>query len=244
MKTLIVTLILSSLSTASVYAAEYSAFKRGKGAKWQKAWTQPALKGINANLMSLKPSDIETYCPGYGGASKELKENCWLRLVSGIAAFESGFKPGAVGDRWNPPSNGGPAYGLMQIQARECKGRSPTTVEGNLACGTAMMARLIKRDGVITGREMAGPGPRPNGGKGKARGRNRGLARGGWSTMMEGMAYVKPLGKYMKVGHRAEIQAGVKGYRDHKTGTLAARAMDKITTVASRRRGLLGVTLV
>jgi hypothetical protein len=249
MKTLTVslTLFLALLTiSASADDAKYSAFKRKGGNPWQKSWTTPALNAIRYNMNALnRAADKEKYCPGYSSASKELKENCWLRIVSGITAFESANRPGSVGDKWNPARNGGPAYGLMQIQARNCRGSgNPQTPDGNLKCGVAMMARLISRDRVISSEEIVPPGKRKFGGAATSHRRLLGLAHGGWSTMRGGMAYIKPLGKMMMVGHLGEIAQGVNGYQNHSTGTIALRFEGKLDSIASRRRGLLGVSLV
>lgn len=231
-----------SFSTAWANTESYSAFKRqGLRSRWNPSWTRAAIQEIERNRAALDlASDKENFCPGYNSASRNMQNNCWLRITSGIIAFESGNRANSVGDRWNPASNGGPAYGLMQIQARNCRsvglgGSQLLQADANLKCGVAMMARLIKRDKYISSEAMVQ-------GRHKARRRMLGLARGGWSTMRGAkMAFIRPLGKNVAVGHLQEIHGGVQTYLDHNLGVMAQRTETNLIP-ASRRR-LFGILL-
>lgn len=116
------------------------------------SWTDTVHQIVKAQLKELeKARDKSVFCPGYDAADQLQREACWVRLVSAIVFFESGFKPGDV---FTEP-NGAKSVGLMSLSPGECV-NAPTVdtlkvPEKNLACGTAKMASLIARHGYIDG---------------------------------------------------------------------------------------------
>ncbi|WP_376874074.1 transglycosylase SLT domain-containing protein [Albirhodobacter sp. R86504] len=126
------------------------------------AWSYAAISAIERNSGTLTgqiPSDIDTFCPAYAGASDYERAAFWAALVSGIARFESHFKPRAAG-------GGGRWIGLMQIspataQHYNCKLPEDQTADGlkigaaNVSCAIKILARQVGRDGQIAGKAGA-----------------------------------------------------------------------------------------
>ena len=144
---------VSDLGADSVVAP----FATGTGpAAWSdragtQAWTSTTLAAVRANFASFeKAKDREDFCPGFSAATRAQREICWLRLVSAVAKFESGFNPATL----YKESNGVYSVGLLQLSSGECSGASSVSALKdplkNLACGTAKMAGLIARYGYVT----------------------------------------------------------------------------------------------
>jgi hypothetical protein len=116
------------------------------------AWTNAAILAIRVELPKLETArDIDSFCPQYESASRRHREICWLRLISGLAKFESSFNPVLS---FKEP-NGGTSVGLLQVSNGECvlvSGppdlRNPVA---NIKCGIAIMAKLINEDHEIDG---------------------------------------------------------------------------------------------
>ena len=110
-----------------------------------------ALRGPARALPATVPADIAQWCPAYPSASRDQREAFWLGLVSALAKHESTWRPTAVG-------GGGQWVGLLQIlpataRGYGCEARSAEALKNprlNLACGMRIMARTVKRDGVIS----------------------------------------------------------------------------------------------
>jgi len=194
----------------------HSVYKKpsGRSGKFRQEWTKAVVSLIKQHRSTFESArDVDSYCPGYNSASEDEKNNCWLRLTSGIMSYESNYTENAVGDH-------GLSCGLMQIQAMNCKAdgfqcQDLRQAKNNAKCGVAMMARLIKRDRVIAAEGMEQ-------GRHKARKRRRGLGRGGWSTMMAHQMFTdKITGRTWQVGHRDEIAEGTRSFLDPKKGVLA-----------------------
>jgi hypothetical protein len=120
------------------------------------SWTAATMREVSANLSNFeRASDKESYCPGYSQASVLQRETCWVRLVSAIAQFESGF------DTRNKFREASGAYsvGLLQLSTGECAGaESIAALQDpirNLQCGTRKLAALIARDGYVTSPDNA-----------------------------------------------------------------------------------------
>jgi len=117
------------------------------------AWTVAVIKAVRLFRENLETArDIEDFCPGYERAGRQSREICWLRLVSKVAKFESGFD---IHQKYKEPM-GMISVGLLQLSDGECllsRNRKPDLENPvhNLKCGVAIMARLIKRDRYIDG---------------------------------------------------------------------------------------------
>ncbi|WP_422072667.1 transglycosylase SLT domain-containing protein [Tranquillimonas rosea] len=125
---------------------------RSEGDAWSRA-VLDALRGPGEPLVSMVPGDIETWCPGYADAPTGARRSFWVGFLSALAKHESTWRPGAVG-------GGGQWYGLLQIlpataRGYGCNARSGqalTDGAANLSCAVRIMARTVKRDGVIHAR--------------------------------------------------------------------------------------------
>jgi hypothetical protein len=127
------------------------------------AWTASAVSAIDSEravLLARTPTDIDAFCPGFRNADESARRAFYVALLSQLAVAESTLDPGA---------QGGAARGLLQItpetaRAYGCTATSSAALlepTANLACGVKILARLIEKDGVISGYE--------NGWKGAAR---------------------------------------------------------------------------
>lgn len=103
-------------------------------------------------LVTTVPRDIETFCPGYEAASTEGRKAFWTALFSGLAGYESTWRPEAAGA-------GGRYRGLLQIwptSARNygCDISHPNGLyDGptNLRCASRIAAQAVARDQVVVG---------------------------------------------------------------------------------------------
>jgi Transglycosylase SLT domain len=202
---------LPAMAQQAATKYEHSAFKRS-GAKYNPQWTQALIKEVkNQRPRFEKASDVEQFCPGYSGASEDEKNNCWVRLSTGIMAFESTYREKIRG--FDAPS-----AGLMQIMAYNCKKEGMDfgallNHQNNFKCGLRMMGDLISRDGVISNEVMVQ-------GRHKSRKRRRGLGRGGWSVMMKSHMFPWK-GRRVQVGHLEKVVEGTRSYRDKNQGQRA-----------------------
>lgn len=125
-------------------------------------WTQRTLVAVAAEdeeLAGLVPGDIDTFCPGYDGASLQERRSFWVGLLSATAKHESTWNPRASG-------GGGRYLGLMQISpatARQygCEAQSVEALKdgtANLACAVQIMAVQVGRDGLVAGGGTKGIG--------------------------------------------------------------------------------------
>lgn len=117
-------------------------------------WTDVTLAEIRANRSLMeKATDVEKFCPGYDDVSPRLKQICWLRIIGAMVFFETTLNPT---ESFLEP-DGKVSAGLMQLSPSECSVAHSTELLKNpvlnLSCGIRMMARLIARDGKITGPE-------------------------------------------------------------------------------------------
>ncbi|WP_176846884.1 transglycosylase SLT domain-containing protein [Roseicitreum antarcticum] len=121
-------------------------------------WTLAAYRAMDnggAALVESLPRDIDAFCPGYDAADADGRKAFWTGLFSGLAQFESGWRPEAAG-------GGGRYRGLLQISPATaryhgCDLSAPGGLyDGatNLACASRIAASAVARDGVVVG----GPG--------------------------------------------------------------------------------------
>lgn len=115
-------------------------------------WTDAVMDLMGKLLPKLElAKDKEVFCPGYRKATQRQKEICWLRIVGGVARFESSFNPS---ESFKEP-DGHYSIGLMALSPGECPNAETIALlkigSRNVACGIAKMANLIARDGWIEG---------------------------------------------------------------------------------------------
>lgn len=122
-----------------------------------KMWTRAAMVAVGENgaqLDSVIPRDIETWCPAYAENSPTLRRAFWVGMMSALSKHESTYNPRAVG-------GGGLWFGLLQIYPDTARryGCRATTGEGlknpidNLSCAARIMAVTVKRDRAVAVRD-------------------------------------------------------------------------------------------
>jgi hypothetical protein len=127
-------------------------------AAWDKrrgsaAWNSLVLREIHSRKEAFEAArDLEDFCPAYHSATDFEKDSCWLRIVSAMARFESGFRPGAT----YLEDSGTTSVGLLMMNPAHCPGaRTAAHLKNpaaNIRCAMARMALLIARD-----RNLSGP---------------------------------------------------------------------------------------
>jgi hypothetical protein len=103
-------------------------------------------------LIDTVPRDIDAFCPGYRNANEEGRKAFWTALFSGLAGYESTWRPEAAGA-------GGRYRGLLQIwpttaRFNNCDLSHPNGLfDGatNLRCAARIAARAVARDQVVAG---------------------------------------------------------------------------------------------
>ncbi|MEL7012807.1 MAG: transglycosylase SLT domain-containing protein [Pseudomonadota bacterium] len=119
-------------------------------------WTRSAISALKAHgapLVSMVPKDIGDWCPAYANASEKRRRAFWVGFLSTLAKYESTYRPKAVG-------GGGRWYGLLQILPATARGYGCRAQNGaalkhgpsNLSCGVRIMAKTVRRDGVVSSR--------------------------------------------------------------------------------------------
>lgn len=122
---------------------------RSEAAQWNDAM-MTALMTHGAPMLALTPQDAHEFCPGYESGDETARAAFWVAFFSGLARFESGWRPEAAGA-------GGRYQGLLQISPATarfhgCDLSAPGGLyDGatNLTCATRVAARAVQRDGVV-----------------------------------------------------------------------------------------------
>ena len=121
-------------------------------------WTTAQYKALGAEgrpLIDTVPADMDTFCPGFAKADASGRKAFWIGLFSGLAFYESTWRPDAAGA-------GGRYRGLLQIWPTSARfyGCDLSHPKGlyhgptNLRCAARIAAQAVERDGVVAG----GPG--------------------------------------------------------------------------------------
>ncbi|WP_223163120.1 transglycosylase SLT domain-containing protein [Roseivivax sediminis] len=121
-----------------------------RGVQWTRA-VVTALRGHAEPLVDTVPRDIDDWCPAYRQNNDRLREAFWVGLVSSLAKHESTWRPTVVG-------GGGRWHGLLQIlpstaRLYGCRAQSGSALLSgppNLSCGLRIMAKTVRRDGVVS----------------------------------------------------------------------------------------------
>lgn len=132
--------------------------------EYKAAWSNPeftkftakALNELGSDLLKATPKDLAEYCPPEGD-----RKQCYIGIISGLAKFESNFKPTTNYTESFKDAKGKfvISRGLLQISQESANGygcgiSKPEMLldaETNLRCGVRIMNRWIVRDGVIAG---------------------------------------------------------------------------------------------
>ncbi|HMS95276.1 MAG TPA: transglycosylase SLT domain-containing protein [Tabrizicola sp.] len=149
----------------------------------RQAWSQRLRAEIALQLGDFGvPSDIASYCPGYGSLPDPQRGEVWATLAVAIARRESSYKPTTV--FMEPPPLNVASVGLFQLSYEDGFGwcsldlasESLKDPLNNIDCAVGAMARYVKRDGVVAA--------------GSSSGDARGLARY-WSVIRDGSTHFK-----------------------------------------------------
>lgn len=103
-------------------------------------------------LVTTVPRDIDAFCPNYKAASLKERKAFWTALFSGLAGYESTWRPEAAGA-------GGRYRGLLQIWPTSARyyGCDLSHPKGlydgptNLRCASRIAAQAVARDKVVVG---------------------------------------------------------------------------------------------
>lgn len=127
-------------------------------------WTTIAHNAIDTlapELVTIVPTDIDAFCPGYRNASPANRRAFYVSLLSELAKFESNFDPSVRFTESITDAAGRRVVsrGLLQISQESANGygcaiadpeqlHDPAT---NLQCSVRILARWVGRDQVIAG---------------------------------------------------------------------------------------------
>lgn len=153
-------------------------------------WTRQAVDSIRIHLASLdRARDVNDFCPGYRNSTTTESQHiaCWIRIVGGIMEKESGFKTNDA----LIENSGEASVGLMAMSAGQCPNAPSSSALKNplknIECAVNVMARLVQRDGYISGPSWQG-------------------AARNWSCLQTPhKVYVKSIRKTVRVGFKQDI---------------------------------------
>jgi hypothetical protein len=123
-------------------------------------WTVSTMNAVmerGPTLLSVVPSDIDSWCPSYREADEDGRAAFWTGLFSAIAKYESTWNPRAIG-------GGGLYHGLLQIlpsTARSvgCDPKSLLDGATNLNCAVRIADRRVRVSNGSVGSITADWGP-------------------------------------------------------------------------------------
>jgi hypothetical protein len=108
-------------------------------------WTAKVLVKLDQHFAVFDAAkDAHEYHPGYSALTTEQRKHVWANMICSIAKFESGWDPKSR----MTESSGDDSVGLLQLSKGEIDGDLENPLD-NLGGGIDIMAKLIKRDGVI-----------------------------------------------------------------------------------------------
>jgi hypothetical protein len=123
------------------------------------SWSRLTLNEIHARRKAFEAArDIEDFCPGYNRSTVFQKDSCWLRIVSAMARYESGFRPHAT----YMEKSGQTSVGLLMMNPDHCKGAGTVSLlqkaPANIKCALGRMSFLVARDRYLSGPPGANKG--------------------------------------------------------------------------------------
>jgi len=119
------------------------------------------VKIAESNLPSVVPKDYAKVCKSYEALSKEMRVQVWANLISKMAKYESGYKPGTSFKEGFSDSKGLAVIsrGLLQISQESANSYGCGIKEAsqlhdaiiNLSCAVKILDRWAGRDKVFSG---------------------------------------------------------------------------------------------
>lgn len=117
-----------------------------------------ALDEVGSELLKAEPKDAAAFCKNFKSVDRK---QFYIMLISGLARFESSFKPETtyIEDKKDAQGKAVTSRGLLQLSLESgnsygCslkKDQDLHDVETNLRCGVRILARWIPKDGVLRG---------------------------------------------------------------------------------------------
>ena len=162
-------LIVAACSTTSSVGVGSSPVFGYPPAAWDvrpegRQWTTIAHNAVDTlapELVTIVPTDIDAFCPGYRNASPANRRAFYVSLLSELARFESNFDPSVRFTESIVDASGRRVVsrGLLQLSQESANGygcaiadpeqlHDPAT---NLQCSVRILSRWVTRDQVISG---------------------------------------------------------------------------------------------
>jgi Transglycosylase SLT domain len=123
----------------------------------RKAWSAELVSAVRNRKADLDLGNPEAFIPGYGQLTADQQLKFWGELIVAMAKFESSWKPDVIFHE--PPPLGIDSVGLLQLSYEdepnydlEPLDRARKSLEDplvNLRCAVKIMAKLVKKDGVV-----------------------------------------------------------------------------------------------
>ena len=133
---------------------------RPEGRQWTTI-THNAFDTLAPDLVSVVPSDIDAFCPGYRAATPANRRAFYVAVLGELARYESNFEPSVRFTESFKDANGRPVIsrGLLQLSQESANGygcgiTDPEQLQDpaiNLQCSVRVLSGLVKRDQVIAG---------------------------------------------------------------------------------------------
>lgn len=124
--------------------------------------TYAAIEKYGRNLIKIKPTDVDDFCPQYDDFSLEMKKQFWVFLISAISELESMHNPDVIYKEQFKDKYGKYiiSRGLLQLSRESvlgygCEFSSEKDLhdpELNLTCGVQILNQWVGRDQRITGK--------------------------------------------------------------------------------------------
>lgn len=129
-----------------------------------RTWTQVAHQAVAVlapQLVTLTPTDIDAFCPGYRGANPDGRRAFYVALLAELSRYESNFDPSVSFTESFTDSTGRRVVsrGLLQLSQESANGygcgitdaQQLHDPETNIRCAVRILGRWVERDGVIAG---------------------------------------------------------------------------------------------
>jgi len=133
--------------------------KVADGRKWT-GFAVQALNNFGGELLKTVPEDIGNYCPRYAKLNRTERIDFWVKMISAIAAVESGYRPSTSYKEKMNDRNGNRVVsrGLLQISLESSRLYGCATnndgdlvsPKRNIECGVKILSRWVPRDDVIS----------------------------------------------------------------------------------------------
>ncbi|NCN27371.1 lytic transglycosylase domain-containing protein [bacterium] len=149
----------------TVFEARWEPSNPNDGRDWT-YHTYDEVEDLGPSLMTVKPVDVEAFCPGFSKLDDSGRKNFYTYLLSAMSKFESNYNPSvkyqeAFNDRFGNPVI---SRGLLQLSKESANGYGCNIGNEqelhdpyvNLSCAIRILDRWVGRDGRIAGNVSGG----------------------------------------------------------------------------------------